>query len=193
MQPGALIPSDIVESYLSLDAQWRDLHQDRARLMSRAEEITQEAESKGFEEGLSRVVAKAVDYTAELNTLLNARTDALEQDLTELVAGALEEILGTQEQTALARQVVQSKLEQLRRFDTLIFSVAPGLGPAIKAALSDMDMPLNLSVIEDETLKNGRILVETPEGYFDLGVAEQGVIARRLMAKRITALLRSKL
>lgn len=174
-----------------LDELCDDIERDYNEFLDQRKKLAVKAARQGYEVGVKQVLDNIADVEGEIKRQHLAKLQNLTPELTDILIAVLREILGNFDQRDLISRVLGVHLLRLEALDTLKFIASPETALIVEAALKDASKQneLKYTVDADNRLKAGQIMLETNEGYFDLGIGEQIKTSRSLISKNVASIL----
>jgi flagellar assembly protein FliH len=154
-----------------------------------ANAIRENAQQEGFEEGLRQAEQLIIELRETLQSLLNAREEALlsvADEIAGLAVEVAEKVIKTEVSCddslvmALVRDTIQ---KPGRNVKSLLIKVHPDDVRLVKKSLADNPLPnvnAELIVMEDPTVDLGSCIVETNGGMIDASFSTQLQLLKRL-------------
>jgi flagellar biosynthesis/type III secretory pathway protein FliH len=174
-----------VDELLGLDAARAHLEQVRQTMQNAASDIAMQAQDEAHEAATQMILSSVAHYADDLDAILNRALDDFVTDAVRIVQATLESIVGEYPEEEILEKLITTQLSRLRRLTPLTFRVSAGRASAVKGILAENAAELAAQVIEDPKLDRDRVLVESRDGYFELGLAAQTDIAKRKLADKV--------
>jgi len=185
LYPGQILRKAQVDELLALDAARAHLEQVRQTMQNAASDIAMQAQDDAHEVATQMILSSVAHYADDLDAILNRALDDFVTDAVRIVQATLESIVGEYPEDEVLEKLITTQLSRLRRLTPLTFRVSAGRAPLVKGILAEHAAELAAQVIEDPKLDKDRVLVESRDGYFELGLAAQTVIAKRKLADKV--------
>lgn len=182
---GQILRSAQVEEMLALDAARAHVEQVRQTMQSAASDIAMRAQDDAHEVATQMILSRVAHYADDLDGILNRALDDFVTEAVRIVQATLESIVGEYPEDEILEKLITTQLSRLRRLTPLTFRVSAGRASLVKEILAEHAAELEVQVIEDPKLDKDRVLVESRDGYFELGLAAQTVIAKRKLADKV--------
>lgn len=176
-----------------VEAATRILEQARleaARIVGEAHAAFEDEKRRGYREGLEQAELDAVARVLNESAILDARLIAAEAELSAIVVQAVRRLVDGFDDRSKAEALVRTALRQMRREKRAELRVSPEQFPAMREAIrtivADYPEVATVDVVEDETLRAPRIVLETAVGRVDgdLGRALDDLSATIMAAAR---------
>ncbi len=150
------------------------LHRDYGATVSAAQE---EARQKGFREGFDKGRTEALGELIDAVERVRQRLAASDEELAGIVLAAVEQILGTMEESELALRCVRRAIEEASAEVWVSLRVCPEdlarIEEGLRALPLDPSWPEIKAVEPDPLLKAGETILETPKGRIHVGLQQQ--------------------
>ncbi|MDA9019999.1 hypothetical protein N9H60_02345 [Flavimaricola sp.] len=185
LYPGQVLRRAQVDELLGLDAARAHLEQVRQTMQNAASDIAMQAQDEAHEAATQMILSSVAHYADDLDAILNRAFDDFVADAVRIVQATLESIVGEYPEDEILEKLITTQLSRLRRLTPLTFRVSAGRASAVKGILAEHAAELAAQVIEDPKLDRDRVLVESRDGYFELGLAAQTDIAKRKLADKV--------
>lgn len=182
---GQILRSAQVDALLALDAARARLVQDKKTLRKSARAIAMRAQDDAHEVATQLILSRVAHYADDLDGVLNRALEDFVTEAVRIVQETLDSILGEYPEDEILEKLIAAQLSRLQRLTPLTFRVSAGRAPLVKEILAEHAAALEVQVIEDPKLDKDRVLVESRDGYFELGLAAQIDIARRKLADKV--------
>lgn len=179
-----------------VDAATRLLEEARseaARIVGEAHEAFEEEKKRGYREGMEQAELDAVARVLDESAALDARLIEAEREISAIVVQAVRRLVDGFDDRSKAEALVRTALRQMRREKRAELRVSseqfPAMREAIRAIVVDFPEIVTVDVVEDETLRAPRIVLETAVGRVDgdLGRALDDLGATIMAAARANA------
>jgi type III secretion system HrpE/YscL family protein len=136
----------------------------------------EKARERGYEEGVRRGRQDALRAMRSAVEDTRKRLMMAEDDLEHVVMEAVEKIIGTMNERQAARRALHTALSELASSVTIDILVSPDDLAEVRTDVDALDFspkPEIRSVKEDSLLKSGEIVIVTPQGRIQVGLAQQ--------------------
>ena len=142
-----------------------------ARIVADAAAAHAAERARGYAEGLQAAQVDAVARLLEETADLDRSLAAVEGDLSRLVVAAVKKIIADFDDVTRAEAVVKAALTLMRREKRAELLVPPALAQGVRERIADItagfpDVEL-IEVVEDATLTDGRIVLQSGIGRVD--------------------------
>jgi type III secretion protein L len=174
--PGKVIPADDLGNIIDGGRFFRQAQMELKNAKKIAAESFEKARERGYEEGVRRGRQDALKALRAAVDDTRKRLLMAEEDLEHVVMEAVEKIIGTLDDRDSARRALHMALTELTSAVTVDIVVAPEDLAQIRTdidALEFSDRPEIRSIKEDSLLKQGEIVIITPHGRVQVGLAQQ--------------------
>ena len=185
LYPGQILSRAQVDELLALDAARAHLEQVRQTMQNAASDIAMQAQDDAHEAATQMILSSVAHYADDLDAILNRALDDFLTEAVRIVQATLESIVGEYPEDEILEKLITTQLSRLRRMTPLTFRVSAGRASVVKEILAEHAAELEAQVIEDPKLDKDRVLVESRDGYFELGLAAQTGIAKRKLADKV--------
>lgn len=165
----------------------RKAGEEARRITEQAREAYAAERVRGYQDGLLEGKARMAEQMAGTIAKTAAYFAGLEVKMVEIVAKALQKIVGEMDSTELITRVVRNALTIARSQAQISLRVHPAQADAVNTKLNDMmngfpDIRF-IDVIPDGRLEKGGCILETEMGIVDAGVDVQIEVIRRSLLK----------
>ena len=159
--------------------------EEAGELRERSAAAFEEEKKRGFEAGLKE--AKAELARMQIAQAERSRTwvEGMERRLAELVAEAVERILGELDDTEVLARVVRRALDDFQGLPSLRLRVAPETAEPLRRALAEQlrrNAATPVRIEPDPSLGAGDCVLESPLGVVDLSLPHQLDVLRRALS-----------
>jgi flagellar biosynthesis/type III secretory pathway protein FliH len=185
---GYVIKARDLDAALELHDRQLQFEEAKAEFAKDCREIAVEAQIKGYEHAIEKTLDGVVDYIDELEILQKKRHEKLLPLVSDVLGDVVSEIVGSVTTEDVVKGLANQHLSRIMSKFDVELTVDPSILEAVQGTVGELAETYGRSVevTADENLDKGRIVVRTPEGYFDLGIARQTEIARKFIARQLT-------
>jgi type III secretion protein L len=154
-----------------------DARSEADRMSSAAVEACEAEKRRGFEEGARDAQMKAMERLLRENVVLDAKLRRIEKDLSALVVACTRKLIEGFDDLARAEAVAKAALKTMRHEKKAELRVPSALYPRFRQSVTRFATEFPeielIDVVEDATLVNSQIIVETAVGRVDGDLAQR--------------------
>ncbi len=154
-----------------------ELAREQQRARQEAARALEEHRQRGYEEGLAKAEAARARQAFETVSRAIRYFESMEEDMVDLLEGALDKIAEGLDKDKLVRQVVARALRDYRSLPQITLHIARSQEKALHKDIERLTQEARLAgmvkIAVNARLEKGECLLESPLGTVELGLASQ--------------------
>jgi type III secretion protein L len=177
------------QSFLSASQTRQTIAQEQRCARQKSENIFQEMKTQGHREGKEEARQEMLQQQIEFSRAAILWTENLEKEVFQAMTAMMDKIIGAHDKNEITKEIIKKTLKLYAHLPELKLHVAPEQKELAQHAVNEIAKEYNIKLIsveEDERLKKGDCILESPIGSVDASLDTQLKVLKELLAKNLS-------